>query len=122
VADERALLDQPWVGASWEGYAIEQAIGHLTASGTRFQAYWFRTSDGHELDLVLELGADLWAIEFKLTSSPGPDDLRRLGKTADLIGPTRRVLVSQVSEPTGDGRRDSTNLDSFLSLLEAAQK
>ena len=33
VSDEGALLAQPWVGASWEGYVIEQAIGQLSARG-----------------------------------------------------------------------------------------
>ena len=96
---------------------VEQAIGQLSALGARFEPYWFRTSDGHELDLVLELGRELWAIEIKLTSSPGLDDLRRLDKTADLIGASRRFLVSQVAAPSGNGRRESANLDSFLVAL-----
>jgi predicted AAA+ superfamily ATPase len=117
AGDERALLGQPWVGASWEGYVIEQVIGQLTTTGARAEPSWFRTSDGYELDLVLDFGGELWAIEVKLTTSPGVGDLRRLDKTADFIGATRRFLVSQVADPTGDGRRVSTNLDGFLDEL-----
>ena len=47
VPDERTLLNQPWVGASWEGYVIEQIIGELAARGERVEPYFFRTSDGH---------------------------------------------------------------------------
>ncbi len=41
-------------------------------------AYYFRTVDQHELDLVLDFGKELWAIEVKLTSSPSTDDVARL--------------------------------------------
>lgn len=75
---------QPWVGASWEGYVIEQTLGELAVLGRVCDAYYFRTSDQHEVDLVLELGGELWAVEVKLTTSPGPEDLRRLDKVADL--------------------------------------
>lgn len=112
------LLAQPWVGASWEGFVIEQAIGRLSSLGRHFAAYFFRTSDQHELDLVLDLGGDLWAVEVKLTASPGPADMARLNKAADMIGASRRFLVSQTPAPTGDDRRASLDLASFLSLLQ----
>ncbi len=70
VADENALLSQPWVGTSWEGYVIEQALGELSSSGCNFNAYYFRTSDQYEVDLVLDFGKEIWAVEVKLTSSP----------------------------------------------------
>lgn len=117
VPDERALLAQPWVGASWEGFVIEQALGELSSRGRSFNAYYFRTSDQHELDLVLDFGKELWAVEVKLSSSPGPDDMRRLDKTADMISATRRFLVSQTSRSSVDERRASCNLPSFLKHL-----
>jgi predicted AAA+ superfamily ATPase len=119
VQDDRTLLAQPWVGASWEGYLIEQTLGELTSRGKSFDAYYFRTSDGHELDLVLDFGRELWAIEVKLTSLPGPDDMKRLDATADMIGATRRFLVSQTSRSHGDKRRASCNLSSFLEYLRS---
>jgi hypothetical protein len=117
VADRRDLLAKPWVGASWEGFVIEQAIGVLSASGRPFQAYHFRTSDQHELDLVLELDGELWGVEVKLTASPGPEDLARVDKVADMIGATRRILVTQTRRPAGDERRAVCDLVGFLQLL-----
>jgi len=116
VPDRDALLIQPWVGASWEGFVVEQVIGSLAARGRAFEAFYFRTSDQHELDLVLALDGELWAIEVKLTTSPGPGDLKRLDQAADLIGATRRFLVSQTSQPAGDERRASLDLPSMLGL------
>jgi predicted AAA+ superfamily ATPase len=89
------LLSQPWVGASWEGFVIGQTIDTLHMMGARFDAFYFRTSDGHEIDLLLERGGELLAIEVKLTTSPGPGDMARLDKAADLVGAHRRFLVSQ---------------------------
>lgn len=117
VPDERALLSQPWVGASWEGFVIEQALGELSSVGRNFSAYYFRTSDQHELDLVLDFGKELWAMEVKLTSSPNPEDMARLDKTADIIKASRRFLVSQTSRSSGDGHRFSCNLPTFLDHL-----
>jgi hypothetical protein len=56
VSDQRTLLAQPRVGASWEGYVIEQVLGVLSATGMNYDAYYFRTSDRYELDLVLDFG------------------------------------------------------------------
>lgn len=117
VSDEQALLVQPWVGASWEGFVIEQAIGVLNSVGRPFEAFYFRTSDQHELDLVLELDNELWAIEVKLTTSPGPRDMNRLDKTADMIGATRRILVSQTKRTVGGTQRASCNLPWLLDRL-----
>jgi len=118
VADERALLGQPWVGASWEGFVVEQTIGVLNSVGRPFEAFYFRTSDQHELDLVLELGNELWAIEVKLTASPGLGDMDRLDKTADLIGATRRFLVSKTTRTNGGAERASCNLQWLLERLQ----
>jgi len=117
VPDERVLLAQPWVGASWEGFVIEQALGELTSRGRSFDAYYLRTSDQYELDLVLDFGTERWAVEVKLSSSPAPEDMRRLDKTADMIDASRRFLVSQASRSSGDERRVSCNLRSFLAYL-----
>jgi predicted AAA+ superfamily ATPase len=117
VSDEKALLSQPWVGASWEGFVIEQAIGALSAQGENFDAYYFRTSDRHEIDLVLDFGRELWAVEIKLTSSPGPGDMAKLDRTADMIKASRRFLVSQISRSSGDKKRVSCNLPQFLDYL-----
>jgi hypothetical protein len=75
--DERTLLAQPWVGASWEGFVVEQALGELSSRGAVFDACHLRTSDGYELDLVIEMGRERLAIEVKLTSSPGPAAMER---------------------------------------------
>jgi predicted AAA+ superfamily ATPase len=118
AADERSLLNQPWVGASWEGFVIETLIGELSGRGVAFTPYYFRTSDQHELDFVLDLGQELWAVDVKLTASPSPADMDRLSKTADMIRAKRRFLVTKTPKPSGDGLRGSENLASLLRLVD----
>lgn len=118
VPDARSLLSQPWVGASWEGFVIEQAIGVLSAAGIQFEPFYFRTSDQHELDLVLDFGGKLWAVEIKLTSAPSSSDLARLEKAADLIGAKRRFLVSRTAKPAQSRTTLSCDLDVFLKTLQ----
>ena len=117
ISDKQTLLAQPWVGASWEGFVIEHTISELASLGKNFQAYYFRTSDQYELDLVLDLGPELWAIEVKLSSSPGRADMDRLEKTADLIGATHRFLVSQTRNPVGDDMRASCDLSGLIERI-----
>ena len=122
VPDAQTLLNQPWVGASWEGYVIEQIIGELAAHGARVEPYFFRTSDGHEIDLVLDFGRERWAIEVKLSASPTPADMDRLDRTADLIGATHRYLVSQTPRSVASATRASFNLSGMLKRLVSVMK
>lgn len=99
VADLEQLYRQPWLGHSWEGFIIEQTLAALEVAGNRAGAFYFRTSDGYELDLVLDWGKERWAVEIKLTSNPSAEMIGRLNHAADLIGATRRVLVCRITRP-----------------------
>jgi hypothetical protein len=76
--------------------------------------------DGYEIDLLLDIGRERWAIEVKLTSDPSPHDLERLGKCAQMVGATRAFLVSRVRRDAGRGARVSCGLDRMLLELAAA--
>ena len=111
------LLVQPWVGASWEGYVIEQVLDTLALTGHRADPYFLRTSDGNEIDLLLDMGRERWAIEVKLTSEPDPQDLERLDRLADLVRARKRILVSQTRQPAFSDRRVSCDLAALLAYL-----
>jgi predicted AAA+ superfamily ATPase len=62
------LLSHPKVGASWEGFAIEQVTARL---GVERDACWFwAVHSGAELDLLVVRGRRRWGFEVKRTSSP----------------------------------------------------
>ena len=118
VADEGDLLGRPWAGLSWEGFVIEQILGALQCAGREFEAFFLRTSDLFEIDLVLSLGKHLCAIEVKLTTAPAPEDLAKLNKTADRINADTRILVSQTTENITHSGNVSCNLPWLLAHLK----
>jgi predicted AAA+ superfamily ATPase len=88
-----SLLDQPWVGVSWEGFVIEQVLGALRAWGIQAEPHYFRTSDGHELDLLLQAPRGLHAVEVKLSAQPQPEDLQRARKAATMVKARSLTLI-----------------------------
>ncbi len=62
------LLGHPAVGGSWEGSVIENLLAQLP---TNMAAYFYRTSTGAEIDLVIEVDTQRRiAIEIKHSLSP----------------------------------------------------
>ena len=108
------LLAQSWVGASWEGFVIEQILAVRRSRGEEFDASFFRSHDGFEADLILDHGREREVIEIKLTSGPTPEDLERLGKVSGLVGGTRHVLLCRVAESLTHGERWVTRLEDYL--------
>lgn len=83
------LSGHPVVGMSWEGFVIETL---LAAAPWRTQAYFYRTSAGAEIDLVLEQAdGRLWAIEIKRGLSAKPE--RGFYQAVEDIKPVRAFLV-----------------------------
>ena len=64
VAD---LQSHPNLGASWEGFALEQVIGTL---GSR-DVYFWATHGGAELDLLVRSAGKHYGFEFKYADAPG---------------------------------------------------
>jgi len=122
VVDTNTLLAQPWVGASWEGFCVEQILAALQQADQPVEPFFFRTSDGREIDLVLDFGRCRWAIEIRLSSAPAPHDMERLNRLADLIGAEKRILLSQTRQPTVGRNQISCNLSWLLRQPEFRPK
>lgn len=109
------LLVQPWVGISWESWIIEQILIFLNISGYSYEGpYYLRTNDGYEIDLIFRLSGITYAIEIKLSSSPGKGDRERVEKAAAMIGADRKVLISKTPDHIESEDFVSTNLRGFL--------
>jgi len=66
LPDEHALMGHPRVGASWEGFALEQAIRAVRPA----EAYFWATHNGAELDLFFLLGGRRYGMEMKFSEAP----------------------------------------------------
>jgi predicted AAA+ superfamily ATPase len=95
IPNKEALLGHPVVGASYEGFVIETLLG---CAPNKVQGYFYRTSGGAEIDLVLVWpDGNMWAVEVKRSLSPAVGRGFHSG-CADLR-PTRKLIVYPGNEP-----------------------
>lgn len=89
LTNRDAVLEHPVLGASWEGFVIENILGNAPATA---DASFFRSSSGAEIDLLLEMpGAELWAIEIKRGLVPKVE--RGFHHACEDLAPNRKFLV-----------------------------
>ena len=95
IETKETLLSHPVVGASWEGFVIENLLACAPAN---VQGYFYRTSGGAEVDLLLAWpGGELWAIEIKRSLRPKVE--RGFHAACDDLLPARKLLVYPGNEP-----------------------
>jgi len=66
IPDWHTLLGHPKVGASWEGFAIEQALSILRPA----EAYFWATHGAAELDLLFFANGKRYGMEAKFSEAP----------------------------------------------------
>ncbi len=87
------LLSHPVLGDSWEGFVIENL---LSVAPSETDAYFYRSSGGAELDLILAFGRERWAIEIK--HSPAPKLSKGFHSACEDVKPTRKCVVHSGAE------------------------
>ncbi|MEK6765741.1 MAG: ATP-binding protein [Planctomycetota bacterium] len=66
LRDFHAITGHPQVGASWEGFAMEQIVRTIRPS----QLYYWATYSGAELDMFFIVNGKRYGIEFKFSEAP----------------------------------------------------
>ncbi len=95
IPSKEALLSHPVVGASYEGFAIETL---LRCAPDKVQGYFYRTSGGAEIDLLLVWpDGSIWAVVVKRSLSPTVGRGFHAG-CADLH-PARKLIIYPGNEP-----------------------
>jgi predicted AAA+ superfamily ATPase len=94
IAGHDALSGHPVVGASWEGFTIENLIA---AAPARTVPSFYRTAAGAEIDLVLEIpGHGRWAFDIKRSLSAKPE--KGFYLAVQDLKPDRQFLVNSGSQ------------------------
>jgi len=116
LEDERSLMGHPRVGASWEGFALEQVLGLVRPTA----AYYVGTYAGGEIDLLFESDGKRYGVECKFSECPRVESpARRLADALALehlwvVCPCKhaypvadRISVTNIEEfvPPGDSRQ-----------------
>ncbi len=108
------LLGHPGIGASWEGFVLENILNHLS---DKWRYSYYRTSAQAEVDLVLEGAKNtVWAIEVKRSSAPKVS--KGFHYACDDIKATKKFVIYPGDEqyPLGNGI-EVIGLIAFLQLL-----
>ena len=115
VDNHDALLSNPVLGKSWEGFVVENIHSVLPR---RAETYFYRTTAGAEIDLVIKMPSSaIWAVEIKHGVAP------KLGKHYSQIcgdvGATRKYIVYGGDDefPVGD----NVNVISLQKLMHKIQ-
>ncbi|MCB9288902.1 MAG: ATP-binding protein [Lewinellaceae bacterium] len=90
ISEINQLYGHQIVGASWEGYVLQQIIANLPS---RTLPYFYRTRSGAELDLILIKGSQpVLAVEVKFSSTPSLRKGNHLA-IADIGSPPTFIIV-----------------------------
>jgi len=108
------LMGHPKAGASWEGFVLNQVLSIL---GER-DAYFWRTHEGAELDLLVMRGGKRYGFEIKLSDAPTLTKSMHIA-LADL-GLTRLFVVYPGAESYS--LHDRIDVVSISDLTECVEK
>jgi uncharacterized protein len=115
IESRESLHGHPIIGSSWEGFIIENIISSAPA-GTK--AWFYRTSAGAEIDLLLEFDSnEMWAVEIK-NSVGRPLPTKGFKIACEDIRPARRIVIYAGDEPYSiDHSTDLMPLPAILDLF-----
>jgi predicted AAA+ superfamily ATPase len=87
IDSEKALSSHPKLGASWEGFAIDQVLAREPSD----EACFWATHQGAEIDLILRRGERLLGVECKRADAPKMTPSMRIA--LEDLGLERIVVV-----------------------------
>ena len=87
------LLGHPKIGASWEGFALEQVLAKLPKT----DAWFWGTQGGAELDLFVQAGGRRIGFEFKVSDAP------KITKSISIVQRDLALDELLVVKPLGRG-------------------
>lgn len=89
IPDKETLLAHPVLGQSWEGFVVENL---LNSAPEGIQGYFYRSSGGAEIDLLLCWpNGELWAVEIKRSLTPKLE--RGFHAACADLKPARKLVI-----------------------------
>jgi predicted AAA+ superfamily ATPase len=85
-ADDLARPDSGWFGPLLESFVVGELAKQATWAERPVSLAHYRDRDQREVDVVIERGRQVAAIEVKATATPRPSDARHLAFLRDRVG------------------------------------
>ena len=121
ISDPEQLAGHPQWGALAESWCVGEAIKARLHRGLPANAWYWRSSDGIEVDLLLELGQTLHPVEVKATSTPQPADAAALAKFAALAQRDPATIAAPGLLIAGGEPRGAAGRHRFVPWTEIAE-
>jgi predicted AAA+ superfamily ATPase len=93
IETRRALDTHPARGLSWEAFVIDQLIAGFQRIRPASRPYFWRTAQGHEVDLLIDHGSRQVPFEIKLRSAPTLEDAQGVLSCMTHLGLPRGYLI-----------------------------
>jgi len=110
LADEEHTLQGPMAGALFETACVAQVYKRLSVWGETGSLFFYRSTDGLEVDMLIERGGRYFPIEVKLSSTIDQSRIGSLKKWIKIAdnNPQKPFVISTSKDigPIGHGVRN----------------
>lgn len=89
------LMNGAMAGSVYETFIVSEILKSYYNAGKKPDLYFFRNTDGQEVDLVFYRDGKLFPVEIKKTSSPNPKDVKHF-KTLSSFFPSLEIAEGGV--------------------------
>ena len=123
IYNKEHLLNGPMAGALFENLIIQETIKCFYNAGQKPNIYYLRTSNGLEVDLIIEHENKLFPFEIKLTKSPKISMTKQLNSFKELFSELtiQKGTIISLSEESYPLTKtvDVKNFDDYITSLKA---
>lgn len=105
ITDPKTLMASYLKGPMAETYIVNEIIKTYENQRENAAFYYYRSSDGNEVDLLIQRNGEINLIECKGGIDVGASDVRsfsRLGDTKDRVGPSCVICMTERPYPVKD--------------------
>lgn len=117
ITDETHLNAHPLRGLLFENLVVLEILKARTNAGLRSNLHFYRDSNGLEVDLLLEAGANMTLVEIKAAQTIASSQFASLKKVAGLM-PNRTIDSVLIYGGKETQRRSDVNILSYLQASE----
>ena len=83
VSTEESFEQGPMMGSLFENYVVSEVLKREVHNKTHAELYFYRTSNGEEIDLIIDRKQSLELIEIKASETFSPKMIREIEKLRD---------------------------------------
>jgi hypothetical protein len=112
---ENQVNRDPLRGNLFENMVVMEALKYRYNQGKRSNLYFFRDSNGNEVDLIAEQGRNLAAIEIKAGATINPDFFKGLRQFRKVVGESHTVVAGLIYGGEEVQRRSDTLVQGVMS-------